>query len=270
LLSEFLIKKGQYLWLENPLQIKRSTGIKREKNDETDSRDIALYACRFQDRARAYRLPDKSLKSLELLLSFRERLLRNKHTLLVSAAEIRRVIQRNATARYIYEQSKKDIERINREIKDIEKRMHEAIQSDDALTETYEPVSSIKGVALINTVAIIVATGNFTRFQTGRQFACYSGMAPFGRQSGTPVKTQPHVSHLANKHIKTLLTQAAKCAVRYGPKLRNYYQRKTAEGKNNWLVINNVRNKLIHCIFALVRNKQLYQLEYIDATKICV
>jgi transposase len=214
-----------------------STSIKRDKNDKTDSWDIALYACRFQDRARAYRLPDKSLKSLELPLSFRKRLLRNKHTLLVSAMEIRRVMQRDATARYIYEQSRKDMERINREIKETEKRMHEAIQADEALNETYEPVSSIKGVALINTVSIIVATGNFTRFQTGHRFACYSGMAPFGRQSGTSVKTQPHVSHPANRQIKALLIQAAKCAVRYDPKLRTYYQRKTAEGKNSWLVL---------------------------------
>ncbi|MDR1120288.1 MAG: hypothetical protein LBM08_05160, partial [Dysgonamonadaceae bacterium] len=74
-------------------------------------------------------------------------------------------------------------------------------------------------------------------------------------------------SHLANKQIKALLTQAAKCAIRYDPSIRNYYQRKTAEGKNRWLVVNNVRNKLIHRIFALVRNKQLYQLEYICPKK---
>jgi hypothetical protein len=37
---------------------------------------------------------------------------------------------------------------------------------------------------------------------------------------------------------------------------------KKADGKENGLIINNVRNKLIHRIFALVRNKQLYQLDY--------
>jgi transposase len=253
--------------LENPLQIKQSTGIKRDKNDKIDSRDIAIYAYRFQDRARCYRLPEKSIQSLGLLLSFRERLLRNKHTLLVSATEIRRVMQRNSTARYIYEQSQKDIDRINKEIKEIEKRMHEEIQSEKSLHETCILVSSIKGIALINTVALIVATANFTRFQTSRQFACYSGMAPFGKQSGTSIKTCPHVSHLANKQIKVLLTQAAKCAARYDPNIRDYYQRKIAEGKNKWLVINNVRNKLIHRIFALVKNKQSYQLDYMPPIK---
>ena len=261
-LSEFLLKKDLFLWLENPLQIKQSSGIKREKNDKVDSLDIALYAYRFQDKARAYQLPAKSLKSLELLLSFRERLVSNKQALLVSSTEIRRVLQRNTTARFIYDQSQKDIERINKEIKEVERRMLEEIESDSELQENYELVSSIKGVALINTVAILIATQNFTRFDNSRQFACYSGMAPFGRQSGTSVNAKPRVSVLANKKIKVLLTQAARCAINYDPNIRQYYERKTKEGKDNWLILNNIRNKIIHRIFAIVKNKQLYQVDY--------
>jgi Transposase and inactivated derivatives len=261
-LAEFLTKKGLFIWLENPLQIKQSSGIKREKNDKADSHEIALYAYRFQDRYKAFQLPDKALKSLGLLLSFRERLLANKQALQVSSSEIRRVMQRDATARFIYEQSQKDIERINKEIKEIEKRMLKQIESDERLLENYKLVSSIKGVALINTVAILVATQNFTRFESSRQFACYTGMAPFGKQSGTSIKTKPRVSNLANKKIKALLTQAAKCAIRYDPNIRSYYLRKLEQGKDKWLITNNIRNKMIHRIFAVVRNKQLYQVEY--------
>lgn len=261
-LSEFLVKKGFFVWLENPLQIKQSAGIKREKNDRLDSREIALYAYRFQDKARAWHLPQKTLKSLELLLSFRARLLSTKHTLLVSSSEIRRVMPRDATARYIYEQSKKDIERINKEIKEVEKRMLEQIKCDETLQENYELVTSIKGVALINTAAILIATQNFTRFENSRQFACYAGMAPFGKQSGTSIHTKPKVSRLADKNIKALLTQAAQCAIRHDPNIRQYYERKLAEGKDKWLVANNIKNKLIHRIFAVVRNKQLYQVDY--------
>ena len=260
-LSEFLIRKDLFLWLENPLQIKQSSGIKRDKNDKADSKDIALYACRFQDKARVFQLPDKALKSLELLLSFRERLVSNKQVLLVSAAEIRRVMQRNTTARSIYEQSQKNIERIHKEIKEVEKRMLEQIQTDEQLSENHELVSSVKGIGLINTVAILVATQNFTRFENSRQFACYAGMAPFGKQSGTSINSKPKVSHLANKKIKALLTQAAKAAIIHDPNIRRYYERKRAEGKDIWLITNNIRNKMIHRIFALVRNKQLYQMD---------
>jgi transposase len=261
-LSEFLIKKGLFLWLENPLQIKLSTGIRRDKNDRTDSRDIALYALRFRDKARCCQLPDAALKSLELLLSFRERLLRNKHSLRVSSKEIHAVIQRDKTARYVYEQSQKDVERINREMEDIETKMMELIESSESMKENYALVSSIKGVAMINTVAILIATQNFTRFDNSRQFACYAGMAPFGKESGTSIKTGPHVSHLADKKIKVLLTQAALCAVKHDSNIKRYYQRKKEEGKNERLILNNVRNKLIHRIFALVRNRRLYQVEY--------
>lgn len=260
--SEFLRKKGLFLWLENPLQLKQSCGIKREKNDKVDSHQIALYAYRFRDKARNYELPEKCLQSLELLLAFRERLVSNKQTLLVSAAETRRVLQRNPTSRFIYEQSQKDIARINKEIKEVEKRMLESISQDDQLYDNYQLVSSVKGIALINTVAILIATKNFTRFENSRQFACYSGMAPFGKQSGTSLNSKPHVSGLANKKIKALLTQAAQCAIRYDPNIREYYERKLAEGKDKWLIVNNVRNKLIHRVFAIVAHKQSYQVDY--------
>jgi len=261
-LSEFLIKKGLFMWLENPLQIKMSSGIKREKNDKVDSKEIARYARCHQDEARAYQLPSKTLKSLELLLAHRERLKSNKHRLLVSASEIRRVLTHDATARSIYEDSQSDIEHINKRIKKLEKQMLELIASDEQLQENYLLVSSIKGIALINTVSILVATQNFTRFENSRQFACYAGMAPFGKQSGTSVKGNPHVSHLANKKIKVLLTQAAKSAIVHDKNIKHYYERMITKGKKEWVVINNVRNKLIHRIFAVVKNKQLYQVDY--------
>jgi transposase len=142
--------------------------------------------------------------------------------------------------------------------------MLEEIKSDDSLQENYHLVSSVKGVALINTVAILVATQNFTRFENSRQFACYAGMAPFGKQSGTSIHSKPRVSCLANKKIKVLLTQAAKCAAIHDPNVKHYYERKLAEGKNKWLIINNIRNKMIHRIFAVVRNRQPYFVDYMN------
>jgi transposase len=261
-LATFLSEKGLFLWLENALQIKRSTGIKRDKTDKIDSLSIAKYAYRFQDRAKAYQLPEESLTSLSLLLSFRERLVRNKHSLMVASREIRKVYQRNATARHIYEQSEKDVERINKEIEAIEKKMKEIIGSCTSLQSNYTLVTSIKGVALINTVAILVCTKNFSRFSNARQFACYAGLAPFGKQSGTSIKTAPHVSPLANKQIKALLSHAAQAAIRHDSNIRSYYERKIAEGKPPLVVINNVKNKIVHRMFAILRSRIPYRVDY--------
>ena len=48
-------------------------------------------------------------------------------------------------------------------------------------------------------------------------------------------------------------------AIQHSKELKEYYIRKTAEGKNQMLVINNVCNKLIHRVFACVRRKEKYK-----------
>lgn len=44
--------------------------------------------------------------------------------------------------------------------------------------------------------------------------------------------------------------------------LKVFYQRKVSEGKNKMSVINAIRNKLVHRIFAVVKRERSYQKEY--------
>lgn len=261
-LTHFLLKKKLFVWLENPLQIKRSMGIRREKSDKADSKEIALYAYRHQDKARAYQLPDKSFEDLQMLLSFRERLIKNKTSLEVSSSEMRRIHKRDTTARFIYEQSERDIARIKKEIKAIEKKMIEIIDDSPALKENYDLTTSVKGIGMINAVTIIIRTQNFTSFENSRQFSCYGGVAPFKNSSGSSINKGTHISNIANKQIKVLLTQAAFAAVLHDKELGAYYRRKVAEGKHKNVALNNVRNKLLHRVFAVVRNKEPYRENY--------
>ncbi len=62
--------------------------------------------------------------------------------------------------------------------------------------------------------------------------------------------------------MKTLLQLSAMGAIRMKGELQDYYQRKVKEGKNKMAVINPVRNKLIHGVFALVRTNQKYDKNY--------
>lgn len=246
-LASFLVKKQLFIWLENPLQIKRSSGIKREKSDKADSLEIAWYACRFQDRAKAYQLPDKVFFALQNLLAFRERLVKNKVCLQVGANEMRRVHQQDKTARYIHECSMQEVERLEKEIEHVEKQMLECIEANEKLAENYYLVKSVKGIGMINTVAILIHTQNFTTFENSRQFSSYAGMAPFDDSSGTTRKRGRHIKKVGtNKEMKALLTQAARSAVVHDEELRNYYQRKLAEGKPMNVALNNVKNKLLY------------------------
>jgi transposase len=48
-------------------------------------------------------------------------------------------------------------------------------------------------------------------------------------------------------------------ATQHSPEIRQYYLRKTAEGRKQMLVVNNVCNKLIHRAFSCVRRKEKYK-----------
>lgn len=81
-------------------------------------------------------------------------------------------------------------------------------------------------------------------------------------RSGTSVRGKTRVSQHARKRLKSLFHLAAMSAIRTKGELRDYYQRKVNEGKNKMLVLNAVRNKIIHRIYAVVRRGEKYDKNY--------
>ena len=59
--------------------------------------------------------------------------------------------------------------------------------------------------------------------------------------------------------LKATLIQAAECAIKEHGIYRNYYLRLKKEGKPYGVIVNNVRNKLIHLAFSLVTNDKDYE-----------
>ena len=76
---------------------------------------------------------------------------------------------------------------------------------------------------------------------------------PTQHSPGISIRGKTHVSHLANKQMKKLLHMAAMSSVATKGELADYYQRKVAQGKAKMAVLNAVRNKIIHRVFACVR-----------------
>jgi transposase len=266
-LADYLVKKHLLIWLENPLQIKQCSGIKRAKTDSIDARCIAQYACRYVDKVKAYKSMTREINDLRLLSSYRSRLLKSKVSLEVAAKEMRLVLKRDPTARFVYESSNREIEHIKKEIKVIEKKMRETIMQS-SLKENYLLVSSIKGIGDQTAIALIIHTNNFADFENARQVAAYCGCAPFPNSSGTMDKGS-HISRMANSELKVLLTQCAMSAIQHNRELAGYFGRKVAAGKAKRLVINNVRNKLVQRIFAVVKSKTPYRENHLNPFADC-
>jgi transposase len=81
------------------------------------------------------------------------------------------------------------------------------------IKQNYYLATSVKGVGLILGVSLLVYTDNFSKFDTWRQFASYTGIAPFDYQSGNSIKRAKQVSCIANKAMKALLSNAAACNI---------------------------------------------------------
>ena len=76
--------------------------------------------------------------------------------------------------------------------------------SSAELSENYGILVSFKGIGPITAAVLIIYTSNFKKFDDPRKFACFCGIAPFGKQSGTSVNTKPHVSRFAQTNVKGL------------------------------------------------------------------
>ena len=86
----------------------------------------------------------------------------------------------------------------------------------------------------------------------------YCGVVPFEHTSGKSIRGKPRVHYMANKRLKKLLHLCALSSVQYNTEMKAYFDRKVQEGKHKMLVINNIRNKLLHRICASIRDNRSY------------
>ncbi len=156
----------------------------------------------------------------------------------------------------------KDLQRFkkyfDKELKRVENLIDDFVDQHQAIQHSYNLLTSIPGIGRIISLYTILHTRNFEQINCPRKFACYCGVAPFKNESGSSVRKGTRVSFYANRKLKGMLNFGAMNAVKCDPQLKAYYQKKTAEKNSKMLVLNAVRNKLIHRMFAVIRRGTPY------------
>jgi len=243
--------------VEMSLRITRSLGIQRGKNDKIDAIRIAQYAIKNCNEMELYRPLPEVLERIKILIKTREHLVKfkadlNKHPNEVKlfAPELGKLAQK---------QIRKTNKCFNDEIKRIEAELQDLILSDEKLNKTVGLVTSVTGIGIMTALYFVIFTNFFTRYQDAKQLACYCGVVPFEHTSGSSVQKRSRVHHMANKTMKKHLHMCALSAIRHDPELKIYYKRKADEGKNKMLVLNNVRNKLVLRVCAVIKRQKPYQ-----------
>lgn len=253
-----LHKKKANVWLESALQIKRSSGNIRGKNDKVDAIRIADYAYTKRDKVRLWTPKREVVQQLANLAAARSRLIEAKKILRTPLQEQdsfskKRVVKSSAAV------CNHTLKTIDADIARAEKAIDKLIAGDHELKRLFGLVTSVSGIGKTTAAQIIITTNEFKDISNPKQYACYAGVAPFVEESGI-FRGKGRVSHMANKKVKTLLHMSAIVAIQYNRDLRCYYERKVNEQKKNKMsVINAVRNKLISRIFACVNHNSVYE-----------
>jgi transposase len=261
-LLAFVEKNSMALWFESAAEIRSFYGLLRGKNDKLDAKRIAGYAYSKRDKIKLYEPPRPIVKQLKYLLKIRERLVNTRKKLKTPIQEADGFVDPSLvkTEKRLFNSI---LVQIELKINQVEKQIEEIIKADPELKRLYTLVSSVMGVGFVISTHMIVATNEFKTISEPKKMACHCGVAPFEYQSGKSIKGRSKVSHRANMGLKWLMHMAAMSAISSDKELQNYYNRKVEEGKNKMLVLNAVRNKIIHRVFACVNQNRKYEKIYI-------
>lgn len=256
-LSIFLSQKRLNYVILPGLELRRSLGIARGKNDKVDAKAIAFYAYRRREELQPYQLPSAKFFELRKLLSLREKLVKQKAGYMATNKEINNFLSKDSHPVY-FEVHQEMLAIFKEKIRKVEKQITAIFKNDPLLFEQFKLITSITGVGTQTAWYIIVYTQAFTLFENSRKFASYAGIAPFPYQSGISIKGRTKVHHLANKKFKALLSSCATSAIIHNSELRLYYQKRLEKGKHKMSTINVVRNKILSRIFAVIERGTPY------------
>jgi len=256
-ISVFLKENGFNYIMVPGLEIRRSLGISRGKDDKIDARKIALYAFRRRDEVAPYQLPKKEILEIKRLLSLREKLVKQRAGYQGTLKENKRFLKQKDN-QILFSVHERLINELNKQVAIVEDELDSKINNDKQLKKMYQMITSIKGVGPQTALFTIALTNGFTQFENWRKFACYSGIAPFPNRSGISIRGRTKVSHLANKKMKTLLSSCASSAINCNPEMKQYYEKRINEGKNKMSTLNIIRNKILARIFAVANRGTPY------------
>ena len=256
-LSVFLTEKKVSFTMVPGLEIKKSLGMARGKNDKIDAYQIARYAYLRREEIKEFELPSEEILKLKGLISLRERIVKHRVAYLAHLKELKSFYKKSKNP-LLFKAQEQLIKDLSKQIDNIEKEILGIIDNDAILKDLYKLVTSVKGVGLVVWVTFLVYTNAFTAFENWRQFATYAGIAPFSDESGTCRKKPKKVSHMANKRVKTLLTNSASTSIIHNPEMRLYYERRTSDGKSKMSTMNVIRNKIVSRVFAVVKRGTPY------------
>jgi transposase len=141
---------------------------------------------------------------------------------------------------------------LSQQIADLEGQIHRLLQ------QIPQQLTTIPGIGSVLAAAILGEVGDIKRFKNAAALVAYAGLDPSVHQSGQFQATRMRISKRGSPYLRRALWQAASGARQYDPALRQRYTKQIQAGKHAAVAVGAVANKLLHIIYAILRDNKPY------------
>ncbi|MCP5498591.1 MAG: IS110 family transposase [Leptospiraceae bacterium] len=149
-------------------------------------------------------------------------------------------------------------------ISKIEDKIKTLIESEPELKQTMDNIKTIPGVGNIFTYYLLVTTNGFKEHLDYRKLASYMGIVPLQYESGKSIRRKTSSSGIGPGNLRRVIYLVSMASRKYDKNMEKYFLRKVAEGKNKKLVLNNIGNKLLKIIIALIKSNKPYIKNFVS------
>jgi transposase len=144
-LLDYLTRKGIKICVEPAIQIIKSQGLQRGKNDKIDSRRIAKYVYKNHEELKFWTPKRVAIQKLKALLVVRERLLKVKNQLEVPIKESKEFIE-ESIRNQVEKNCRSSIQAIKKDIKKIDQEIAKVVREDAKISHQMKLATSVTGV----------------------------------------------------------------------------------------------------------------------------
>jgi len=145
----------------------------------------------------------------------------------------------------------------------MQKSLIHALRLDPQISGRVELLMSIPGVGEVTALTWVLEIGEVSRFSRIGQAVSYCGLCSAQKESAGKNYRGP-ISKKRNKHLQTVLIEAAKLAPRWNPQLTEVHERELAKGNRNRATLA-VARKLVAYMLAVDKNQRKFVLKEVVA-----
>ena len=141
----------------------------------------------------------------------------------------------------------------------MQRQLIRALESDALLAARVERLASIPGVGRVVALTWALEMGDISRFASVKKAVSYCGLCGAEKSSGGKTERTP-ISKQRNKHLQTMLIEAAKLAPRWNAELALVYERSKQKGNRNRATLA-VARKLVAYLMAVDREERPFDTQ---------